>query len=121
MRSIGKGTFIVLLAEFENGQCCFTSLGELGRPAERVADQAVDDLKSFFQTDGAVDQFLADQIILPACLADGPSVFRTARVTLHLLTNIEIVKSFLPISISIGGRIGESGVVHIKPRDKPYK
>ena len=108
-----KGTFILLLAEFERSQCCYTALGALGKPAEQVADEAVDALLSFLATDGAIDQYLADQMLLPFCLAEGQSEFKTCKVTQHLITNANIIRAFLPSEIHISGALGDLGYVRI--------
>ena len=59
--SPSKGSLLLLLAEFENSQCCFYGLGALGKPAERVADEAADEFLGFLATDGVIDPYLADQ------------------------------------------------------------
>ena len=64
-----------------------------------VADEAVDGLESFLASDGAVDEYLADQLLLPLAFASGLSTFRTARVTRHLITNVEIVQTFLTTQV----------------------
>jgi RNA 3'-terminal phosphate cyclase (ATP) len=111
--SPSRGTFVLLLAEFEDSQGCFCGLGARGKPAERVADEAADGLLDFVGTDGAVDPHLADQLVLPLALAPGPSELRTSRVTQHLLTNAAIVKMFLPVAIEIEGQIGQPGFIRI--------
>lgn len=113
--SQSKGTFLLLIAEFEAGRCCYFGLGALGKPAERVADEAVDALLSFLGTDGVIDQYLADQLLMPLCLADSPSELRVNQVTNHLLTNAAVVKAFLPAQISITGELGQPGLVQILP------
>lgn len=85
LSSPSKGTVLLLLAEFENSHCCFQSLGARGKPAERVGDEAVGELLDFLTTDGTVDQFLCDQLVLPLALAKGVSEIRTSKVTLHLV------------------------------------
>lgn len=112
--SLSPGTFLLLLAEFESSQGCFCGLGARGKRAERVADEAVDDLLDFFGTDGAIDPHLADQLILPLALVPGTSELRTSRVTQHLVTNAEIVKMFLPVAIKIQGQVGQPGFVRIE-------
>jgi RNA 3'-terminal phosphate cyclase (ATP) len=109
-----KGTLLLLLAEFENCQCCFFGLGARGKPAEQVAGEAVRELLDFLATDGAIDPYLADQLILPLALAPGISELRTSKITGHLATNAEIVKMFLPVSIVIQGQIGQPGLVRIR-------
>jgi RNA 3'-terminal phosphate cyclase (ATP) len=111
-----KGSALILLAKFEHSQVCYFGLGERGKPAEKVADEAVDSLLAFLRTDGAVDEYLADQLLLPLSLADGSSEFRTARVTQHLLTNATVLQAFLRVEIGIQGNLGEPGTVRILPK-----
>lgn len=110
-----KGTLLLLLAEFEHSQACYFSLGELGKPAERVADESVDALEEFLSTEGAIDQYLADQVLLPLAFAHGPSRFHTSKITRHLITNAAVLRSFLSVQIDIKGNLGEPGLVTIKP------
>jgi len=107
------GTLLLLLARYEHSQCCFFSLGERGKPAEQVADEAVDQLEFFATTNGAVDHYLADQLILPLALAEGKSQLRTSMITSHLLTNSEVVQRFLPVNIKFCGKPGAPGVIEI--------
>ncbi len=107
------GTVLLLLARFEQGQCCFFGLGEKGKPAERVADEAVDQLENFLATGAAVDHFLADQLLLPLALAAEPSRFTTSRVSRHLLTNAEVVRLFLPVEITVRERTDRPVLVEV--------
>lgn len=120
MTSPGKGTFILLKAEFvDRGSACFTALGAPGKPAERVADEAVDQMLSFLSTDGCIDRFLADQLLLPLSLVNGRSVFRTDAITQHLLTNAAVIRQFLPVNITIEGGLDQPGVVRIFGGNQP--
>ena len=110
-----RGTLLLLVAEFEHGRACYYGLGELGKPAERVADEAVDALLAFFDSGAALDQFLADQLLLPLSFANGPSKFQTSQVTQHLITNADIIRLFLPVKISIEGALGEPGLIYVEP------
>lgn len=111
--SPSRGTFLLLLAEFEQSQSCFCGLGARGKRAECVADEVVDELLEFLATDGAIDHYLADQLLLPLALATGVSEIRTSRVTQHLMTNAAIVKMFLPTAIEIDQDVGYPGLVRI--------
>jgi RNA 3'-phosphate cyclase len=110
------GTFLVLLAEFEPAQACFSALGEKGKRAERVADEAVDALEDHLSREGAVEPHLADQILLPLALAEGDSRFTTTAVTGHLLTNAQVIEAFVPVKITIEGQEGGPGTVRIAKR-----
>jgi RNA 3'-phosphate cyclase len=117
--SPGKGTILLVQAEFERASCCYFSLGAPGKRAELVADEAVDALERFLATDGALDEYLADQILLPLAFAAGPSRFRTARVTRHLLTNIQVLRAFLPAAVAVDAAEGLPGTVTITPGIAP--
>jgi len=109
------GTMLLVLGEFAaGGRCCYFSLGARGKPAERVADEAVEAFEAFLQTDGAIDEHLVDQLLLPAAFAPGTSEFRTARVTAHLLTNLEVVRKFLAIRIAVDGERDQPGLVRVE-------
>ena len=110
-----RGTTICLICEFENSQCCYFALGEPGKPAEKVADEVADSVEHFLSTDANVDQFLADQILLPLSLATSRSTFSTANITHHLITNSEVIQEFLPVKIQIVGETGSPGMVSVDP------
>ena len=118
--SRSPGTLLLLRAEFEGSAACFFALGERGKPAERVADEAVDELLGFLSTPGAIDPYLADQLVLPLVLAPGESALALSRVTSHLATNAEIVRRFLPVRIEIDAPVGEAGVVRIEGGGIPH-
>jgi len=107
--SKGQGTIVFLWAEFEHTSAGFTSLGELGKPAERVAEEAASRLLDFLHSEAALDQYLADQLVLPLAVAAGPSQFTTESVTDHLLTNAWVVDQFIPGRVRIEGPEGQPG------------
>ncbi|WP_298036926.1 RNA 3'-terminal phosphate cyclase [uncultured Desulfuromonas sp.] len=111
---IGRGTLLLLLGVFAASRCCFYALGERGKSAEGVADEAVEALLGFQKTEGDVDEYLADQMLLPLALAPGLSELNTARVSRHLLTNAEVIKTFLPVHIEIDAPAGRPGLVRIE-------
>lgn len=118
--SPGKGTLLMLLATHEGGgRACYAALGAPGKRAERVADEACDLLLDFLGTRGAVDQFSADQLLVPLALADGPSEFPVSAVTSHLATNARVIERFLPCAIRIDGEPGAEGRVAIAPGSMP--
>jgi RNA 3'-terminal phosphate cyclase (ATP) len=101
LEAASPGSVLVLLAEFENSRACFFALGARGKRAERVADEAVDELQDFLRGDGAVDPYLADQLIVPLALAEGRSQFTTSRLSRHLATNAAVVRDFLSVEIQL--------------------
>lgn len=112
--SKGTGTVVFLWAEFENAVAGFTSLGKRGKPAERVAEEAADELLEFLHSSTALDRHLADQLVLPLALAEGESLFTTERVTQHLLTNAWVVNQFFPGRVHVEGKEGQPGDCHVQ-------
>lgn len=113
--SIGQGTFFFLKAAFENSVAGFSALGEIGKRAEKVAEEACEEFLQFMQTRGAIDPHLADQLIPYLALADGTSTFTVSKLSKHLLTNIWVVKQFLQTQILVEGEEGKQGKVTILP------
>lgn len=80
----------------------FVGLGERGKPAERVADEAVDELLAHEAANqGAVDPHSADQLLIPLALAPGRSEYTVSAVTEHLRTNARTIRAFLDRAITI--------------------
>ena len=113
--AVGKCTAVCLVARFAHTQACHTALGAPGKPAERVADEAADAFFAHLETRACLDRYLADQVLLPLALAEGPSAFTTSRVTDHLRTNAEVIRQFLPARIEIEPRPDGSGLVQVGP------
>ena len=105
----------MLLAKFEHGGACYFGLGAKGKSAERVADEAVDWLEAFLRTEAVIDQYLADQVLIPLSFAKGESIFSIYEVTQHLLTNAEVIRRFSIADIHITGDVGEPGLVRVQP------
>lgn len=92
------GAAIVLSVEYEGvaAPVTFVGLAERGKPADAVADEAVDELLAHDATQhGAVDPHSADQILIPLALATGESVYTVSEVTEHLRTNARTIQAFL--------------------------
>ncbi|MCJ7716895.1 MAG: RNA 3'-terminal phosphate cyclase [Anaerolineales bacterium] len=111
----GRGTFLTVLVEFEKSTACFTSLGKKGKRAEHVADDLISEVKEYLNSSGSVDAYLPDQLLIPLSFASGPSKIKTPRVSLHLLTNAEVIQRFLQVSIRIEGHLDNPGIINIIP------
>jgi RNA 3'-terminal phosphate cyclase (ATP) len=114
MSAASPGTMLMIQGDFEASRCGYAALGERGKPAERVADEAVDAFLRFSASGAAVDEYLADQMLIPLALVPGTSELRTARVTRHLLTNAWVIGKFLPVKIEIEGEEGKVGLVRLR-------
>jgi RNA 3'-terminal phosphate cyclase (ATP) len=110
----GPGSVLALVLDTTPAPTLFFALGARGKPAERVADEAVDQVAAFLDAEpAAVDPYSADQLVLPLALANGPSEFTVSAVTQHLVTNLAVIRWFLPRQIDCEGELGKAGSVRI--------
>jgi RNA 3'-terminal phosphate cyclase (ATP) len=105
--SLDPGSFVFLWGPHAG----FHSLGARGKPAEKVADEVVEDCISFTKRQVALDRHLADQIVLYLALAAGPSRFTTEEITSHLLTNLWVIEQFLGHTFEVRGNLGDPGMI----------
>lgn len=98
--SRGPGNVLSLEIESEQVTEVFTGFGELGVSAERVASQAVKAAQEYLSANVPVGRYLADQLLLPMALAGGGS-FRTLPPSRHTTTNIDVIRQFLPVEVTV--------------------
>jgi RNA 3'-phosphate cyclase len=94
----GPGTFLFLA---RRGRAGFSALGRRGVLAERIADEAVDELLAHQAAGAAVDQHLADQLVPFLALAGAPSSYTCPAVSGHLATVAWVVEQFLPTRVTV--------------------
>lgn len=112
----GPGSVLGLVLTETPVPTFFYGLGERGKPAETVADEAVEQAIPFLRSGAPVDLHSADQIVLPLALSEEGSEFHVAEVTLHLTTNIAVIRMFLDREITCEGEVGHPGTVRISPK-----
>ena len=112
------GSLVFIRAQFENSFAAFTVVGERGEVPEDVGARAAAALADFMQSGGALDEHLADQILVPAALLAGSALgpsgttrFTTARVTPHLEATARVVSRFLGVEVVLG----TAGQVDVRP------
>lgn len=112
---LGPGSGILVYAETDNRlRIGADSLGEKGKPAEKVGEEAALKFIEDFETGMAFDRHMGDMIIPYLFLARGESTIGVSRLTMHLLTAIELSKLFIPdASVEIKGDIDKPGLIKI--------
>lgn len=111
--SPGTGTYVFLLARYEHALAGFSSLGERGKRAELVGEEAAMDFLVHDATGAALDPYMADQLALYLALSRSKSSFTTSEITGHLLTNLGIAQMFVPFEYEVKGEKGAPGTVEI--------
>jgi RNA 3'-terminal phosphate cyclase (ATP) len=111
----GPGSVLAVIVQTTPVPVLFFGLGARGKPAERVADECVDQVLAYVAAaPAAVDAHSADQLVLPLALAEGPSEYTVAEVTKHLTTNIAVIRRFIERDIDCEGEEGGPGIVHVR-------
>ena len=113
----GPGTVAAVIFRQAPVTTLFFSVGERGKPAESVADDAVDQALAFRAAKAPVDPHAGDQLVLPLAFSPDPSEYRVSEVTRHLTTNVDVIRMFLDRAITIEGEEGGPGTVRIAGHD----
>ena len=99
--SVGPGNVLAVHVPTDDERTSvFTSCGKRGVPAERVASDLAAEVRAFTDARVAVDEHLADQLLLPLALAGGGS-FTTTAPSLHTRTNAEVIASILGTTFDV--------------------
>jgi len=112
---LGPGSGIVLVAKFSNGPIIGSdSLGERGRPAERVGQEAADKLLVEIKSNAPVDRHLGDILIPYMAVAVGHSEIFVSEITTHTMTNIKVSNMILGVSFAVQGELGKPGRIAVE-------
>lgn len=99
LESDGPGNVLTAEIEYANLVEQVTSFGAFGKPGSRVALETAKMMKDYLGTGAVAGRRLADQLLLPMALGGGGSML-TMKPSNHVLTNLEIIQSFLPASVT---------------------
>ena len=89
------------------------SIGELGKRAEAVGNEAAMRFLDSTLAQATVDPFLADMLVLPLALSKGRSRYRVGQVTQHLLTSLHVVSQMIGCKYSIEQQQQQQGGSYI--------
>ena len=95
--SAGPGNIVLIELAGRNVTEIFCGFGRVGASAETVASEAADAARSYLVSGAAAGEHLTDQLLLPFALSGG-GVFTAEKLNLHARTNMEIIRSFLPVN-----------------------
>jgi RNA 3'-terminal phosphate cyclase (ATP) len=98
--SVGPGNMISLRVISEHVTEVVEAVGEKKLSAERVAGRAINAIKTYLDAGVPVGEHLADQLLLPMVFAKGGQ-FKTLLPSAHFLSNIEVIKQFMDVSVRV--------------------
>ncbi|WP_254761816.1 RNA 3'-terminal phosphate cyclase [Natrinema marinum] len=106
--SPSPGSALVLRVDHGTAVAGFSALGERGKPAERVGEDAADAANRFLEGVAPVDRHMADQLLVFLAVAGGR--VRVPAVTDHLEAGCELLAEF---GVDVGLEREEAAVISV--------
>ena len=104
---IQKGSSLVLWSRTDTDVLLGSdAIGELRKPSEAVAREAVKNLLDEIEAKATVDVHLADMLIPYVALAEGESTYTARFITDHIESNIWLANEILGVSFDVERRNG---------------
>ncbi|MBS1717026.1 MAG: hypothetical protein JSS72_04775 [Armatimonadetes bacterium] len=108
------GVFVTMYATYQRGVGGATAMGARSVRMEHLVQTAFQQTMQWMSGPETTDPFVADQLLIPAMLAEGPTTFTTSCLTLRFLTTVWVMKQFVPIRVTISGQQDGPGAVNIR-------
>ena len=100
LQKFGPGNILSIFIRSDQLTETCTGFAEKHLSAERVALRAIKQARNYVKAGAPVGIYLADQLLIPMALA-GAGRFRTARLTRHTKTNMDVIGQFLDVKFHI--------------------
>ncbi len=98
-RGFSTGSGITLFCGYKGG----VALGEKGKRAEKVGEEAAMEIYDELESDATFDRHLADQVMCFAAIARGETEYTTSEITKHILSNEYVINKFFERCVEIEG------------------
>jgi RNA 3'-terminal phosphate cyclase (ATP) len=109
------GCGIVLAATMEDGSILGAdALGERGKPAEKVGEEAGSALVKEAQSGACLDRHMGDMVVPYMVMAGRTSEVTVARITQHTLTNVRVAELLAGVKFQVQGDLGSPGILRAK-------
>jgi hypothetical protein len=85
------------------------------KDSERVASGLARECKAFLKSTAPVGAYLSDQLMVPLALGEGGRYRTPSPLTLHAITNAEVIQKFLDVEITLIDMDDETSEITIQP------
>ncbi len=102
VNSLSPGTGLTVISHYSNGGItgCFVT-GDRKLTSEHVGKLCAHKWKKNYEGNSTVDEYAADQLIVPMALTDGNSSILTGKITNHTKTNIDLIHKLTRSKIEV--------------------
>ena len=112
---LAPGSGITLITKNSSGSMLGAdSIGERGKPAERVGEEAADNLLVEMRSGAPVDRHLGDILIPYMAVAEGRSEISVSEITSHTITNIKVAEMIMNVKFEVQGELRKPGKVSVE-------
>jgi RNA 3'-terminal phosphate cyclase (ATP) len=112
---LGPGSGITLFMKSSTGSVIGAdSIGERGKPAEMVGEEAAENLLAEIKSKAPVDRHLGDILIPYMAVAEGLSETSVSEITMHTLTNIKVAEMIAGAKFEVQGELSEAGRIRVE-------
>jgi len=112
---VAPGSGITLFTKSSAGSIIGADgIGERGKPAERVGEEAAMKLLLEIESKAPVDRHLGDILIPYMAVAEGRSEISVSQITLHTLTNIKVAEVITGVRFSLEGELQKPGRISVQ-------
>ncbi len=98
LNGISQGNTAYVKVEHQHLVQLFTALGEMRKSAEQIANYLAEQVKQYMESNAAVDEYLADQLLLPLALVQGGE-FTAQCISEHTRTQAVMIEKFIDCEI----------------------
>ncbi len=112
---VAPGSGIVLAMKFANGAILGADrIGERGKPAERVGEEAAKNLLAESESEATVDRHMGDILVPFMAVAEGRSEIRVSKITTHTLTNIKVAEILADVKFNVQAEPNQAGSISVE-------
>ena len=112
---IAPGSGITLIMKSSNGSIIGgDSIGERGKPAERVGEEAAVRLLAEIESKAPIDRHLGDILIPYLAVAEGKSEILVSQITMHTVTNIKVAEMVAGVQFDVQGELQKPGTISVQ-------
>lgn len=98
LNGISQGNTVYVKVEHQHHIQLFTALGEMRKSAEQIANHLAEKVKQYLESNASVDEYLADQLLLPLALGQGGE-FTAQCISEHTRTQAAMIEKFIDCGI----------------------
>ena len=111
---LAPGSGITLLMKSPSGAVIGAdSIGERGKPAEVVGEEAANRLLLELEGMAPLDRHMGDILIPYMAVGEGRSEISVSEITMHTLTNIRVAEILTGVTFEVEGDLGTPGKVRV--------